>query len=431
MTRNFPSSPATGDIYTYNNTLYTFDGDKWVGYTYAASPQPAEGDTPSGPVDPASSAPPADSLLKTGDTMTGNLEFTDGSSTTTTLSTDGSAVFVGKVTSAETLTADTDGTLTTKKYVDDSVAAAGGGGGGGGGGSSDIFSDSNNNLGIGNDVFSTSPSTYINLAVGNGALRNISTGMQNIALGHYASQNLTGGFANIAIGHWSLNTNTVSDSNIAIGSNAMRSFAGADLSGRHVAIGYHALRALESGYGNTAIGMGAMEYCTTGQMNCAMGYGALSSVTTGSGNICIGPRTAPTPNSSVGDDSPVFNVTTEDNRIVMGHTAITNAYVQVAWEVTSDARDKMNFAEVPYGLDFINELEPITYQFKVDRDTETPHGPQRFGFKAQDILALEGSNPIIIDTEDPENLKYNGEHLVPVLVNAVKELTARLEAAGL
>jgi len=47
----------------------------------------------------------------------------------------------------------------------------------------------------------------------------------------------------------------------------------------------------------------------------------------------------------------------------------------------------------------------------------------RYGFKAQDILALEGDNPVIIDNEDADHLKYKGEHLVPVLVNAVQELT--------
>jgi hypothetical protein len=87
----------------------------------------------------------------------------------------------------------------------------------------------------------------------------------------------------------------------------------------------------------------------------------------------------------------------------------------------------MNLAPVPYGLDFVNQLKPTAYQFKVDRDTETPDGDVRYGFKAQDILALEGDNPVIIDVEDPDHLKYKGEHLVPVLVNAVQELTTMVK----
>jgi hypothetical protein len=132
--------------------------------------------------------------------------------------------------------------------------------------------------------------------------------------------------------------------------------------------------------------------------------------------------------------------------VVMGHTAVTNAYVQVAWTVVSDQRDKTNFGLVPHGLDFIKQLNPVSYQFKVDRDTDVANGPVRYGFKAQDILALEGEdNAVIIDNENPDKLRYNGEALVPVLVNAIKEqqsiietqqeqinnLLARLDAAGI
>jgi hypothetical protein len=132
--------------------------------------------------------------------------------------------------------------------------------------------------------------------------------------------------------------------------------------------------------------------------------------------------------------------------VVMGSTSVTNAYIQVAWTVVSDARDKTNFGIVPHGLDFVKQLNPISFQFKENRDATEPHGPVRYGFKAQDILALEGEdNAVIIDNEDPEKLRYNGEALVPVLVNAIKEqqsiieqqqvqinaLLARLDAAGI
>jgi hypothetical protein len=42
-------------------------------------------------------------------------------------------------------------------------------------------------------------------------------------------------------------------------------------------------------------------------------------------------------------------------------------------------------------------------------------------------MALEGDNPVIIDNEFEDALKYKGEHLVPVLVNAIKELKTRIE----
>ena len=87
----------------------------------------------------------------------------------------------------------------------------------------------------------------------------------------------------------------------------------------------------------------------------------------------------------------------------------------------------MNFAPITHGLDFVSKLNPVSYQFKQTRESDVPHGPIRYGFKAQEILALEGNNPVIIDNEDSEKLRYNGEALVPVLVKAIQELTAQVE----
>ena len=110
----------------------------------------------------------------------------------------------------------------------------------------------------------------------------------------------------------------------------------------------------------------------------------------------------------------------------MGSAVVSNAYVKVSWTVTSDARDKIVDGPVPHGLSFINNLEPVAFHFKMDRQSSIPYGPKRYGFLAQDVLALEGSDPVIIDNEDADNLRYAGESLVPVLVNAVKELSAQV-----
>ena len=52
------------------------------------------------------------------------------------------------------------------------------------------------------------------------------------------------------------------------------------------------------------------------------------------------------------------------------------------------------------------------------------HGPVRYGFKAQDILALEGDNPVIINNDNPNSLLYTDSNLTPVLVKAIQELKA-------
>jgi hypothetical protein len=166
---------------------------------------------------------------------------------------------------------------------------------------------------------------------------------------------------------------------------------------------------------------GALGSNTTGVGNVAVGYKALSVNTTGGGNTAINPT------NSTGEYTPVFNPITENNRFCAGSTAVTNAYVQVAWTVVSDARDKTDFAPVPHGLAFVNKLKPTAYRYKVSREEAEAHGPVRYGFKAQDVLALEGETPVIVDAEDLEKLRFNDQALIAVLVNAVQELSAKVK----
>ena len=124
----------------------------------------------------------------------------------------------------------------------------------------------------------------------------------------------------------------------------------------------------------------------------------------------------------------MINLTSsESNRIVIGNTSSTNAYIKIDWTVVSDLRDKTNIGTVPHGLNFVNQLNPISYQFKKSREDDTPHGELRYGFKAQEILALEGDNPVLVNNENEDSLKLTSAYLVPVLVNAIKELKARIE----
>jgi len=103
------------------------------------------------------------------------------------------------------------------------------------------------------------------------------------------------------------------------------------------------------------VGISALNTASTGSNNTALGAVSLYNLSSGSGNIGIGGF------SNGGSLAPVFNVTTEDNRIVMGTTTVTNAYIQVAWSVVSDARDKAEVNPIPHGLDFVKQLNPISY----------------------------------------------------------------------
>ena len=189
----------------------------------------------------------------------------------------------------------------------------------------------------------------------------------------------------------------------------------------NTAIGGGALSSNTTGNYNSAIGYAALQYNTTGFSNTASGFQALGNNTTGSGNIGIGGLT------SGASYSPAFNITTQINYISMGSTAVTNAYIQVAWTVNSDARDKINFADIPYGLDFVSQLKPLSYRFRESRESDVAVGDTHYGFKAQDILALEGDNPVIIDNKEENKLRFKDSNLIPILVKAIQELKAEID----
>jgi hypothetical protein len=251
-----------------------------------------------------------------------------------------------------------------------------------------------------------------NEAFGTGALVSNTTGYYNTASGRNALYSNTTGISNTAHGLGALYSNTTGNGNTASGEGALYSNT--------------------TGGSNTANGFNALYSNTTGNYNTASGRNALY-FSTGSSNTALGSQY-----TTAGTYAPAFNCTTEDNRVSIAHTGVTNAYINVAWTVVSDERDKTDFAPVPIGLEFINKLKPTSYRRKVSRDDPTPDGPVRYGFKAQDILLEEGATPVIVDNEDPDRLRLVDSNLLAVLVKAVQELStkndaleARLTAAGL
>jgi hypothetical protein len=258
-----------------------------------------------------------------------------------------------------------------------------------------------------------------NTADGMNALLYNTTGSQNTACGVSALRSNTTGVQNTACGEDSLVSNTTGVQNTACGVDALLS----NTTGyQNTACGQGALLSNTTGFQNTACGVSALQNNTAGIGNTANGFLALQNNTTGSGNTAINPL------NSAGVYAPVFAPVAENDRLCMGSTGVTNAYVQVAWTVVSDARDKINFSPVPHGLEFVKALQPTAYQFRTARDSEETNGGVRYGFKAQDVLALEGDNPVIVDNDDADKLRMIETALVPVLVKALQELNAKFDA---
>jgi len=301
------------------------------------------------------------------------------------------------------------------------------------------------------------PAATGNTAVGARALYASQDGYFNTAVGSDSLQGTLGGFQNTGCGKNTLYTNTTGDNNSAFGINALYSAIDAD---NNTAVGAYSQFYTGSGYTNTSSGYQSLYTNANGHDNAAYGalslYSALSSnntaigrssgfnVTTGAGNVILGTLTA------AGNNTPVFSVTTEDNRVVVGSTAVTNAYIQVAWTVVSDERDKTDVEDSPYGLSFVQSLRPVVYK-RDDRDrykeTDTDGNIAEFskdgsrkdqkytlGFIAQEIILAEkaaGAEDrkfLIADDEMADKLKITETKIIPALVKAIQELKAEFDA---
>jgi hypothetical protein len=256
------------------------------------------------------------------------------------------------------------------------------------------------NVGVGFDALKLSTSGQFSTAVGYSALSSNLIGSINTAVGALALQKNVAGISNTAIGHGSLAE--------VIGNGA--------ISGSYnTAIGSYSQAANVSGERNVSVGVSALNVNTSGGYNVAIGNSSLESCT-GSSNLEI--RSG---------NFPAFNITNQNNYISLGSSQSTMAYIKIAWTITSDARDKMNFGDVPHGLEFVTKLKPVSYQHKLSREEEVAHGPVRYGFLAQDILELEPDDSVIIDANDPESLRLTESNLLAVLVKAIQELKSELD----
>ena len=244
---------------------------------------------------------------------------------------------------------------------------------------------------------------------------NNSIGTGNVTLGSNAGDSLTSNNSyNTLIGMdagKALNTGT---SHVAVGYKALETSTAGTGS---VAVGYLALQDSNSTNFVTAVGWGAGKNATTGGLSSTfIGNGAGMQITTGGQNTCIGFNANPT---SVTASYQFTLGSTDIQTLRCNQTSITSL---------SDARDKTDIVDTPYGLDFINTLKPR--QFKWDtRDGNIKDGTLEQGFIAQELLeSANGNNDSLnlVLEDNPNKLEASAGNLIPLLVKAVQELSARV-----
>ena len=293
-----------------------------------------------------------------------------------------------------------------------------------------------NTTGGSNTAFGSNPLRYNTTGGGNTAfglqtLFNTTTGGNNTACGVNALYANTTASYNVAIGQEALRFNTTGGNNTANGFQALYSNTTAS---HNTANGHKALFSNTTGTYGTAGGYNALYTNTTGDGNTALGYEALYFNTTGTNNTSIGFQTSANTNpNTTGSNNTFLGYTatgasaTASNVITLGNNSIATLRCQVTTiTALSDARDKTNITNIPAGLDFINALRPVAFDWNMRDGAKV--GIHEFGFIAQELQEAQASTgitvPNLVSTENPDKLEASAGTLLPVLVNAVQELTA-------
>jgi hypothetical protein len=191
-------------------------------------------------------------------------------------------------------------------------------------------------------------------------------------------------------------------------------------------VGHGAGLAMTSGDENTMVGRLAGWYMLAGNENVIIGNrdnsGPLVVGTfTGNNNIVIGSGATPS------------NINGVNNEITLGNSSNTVLRCQ-ATTITSlsDERDKKEIQELPVGLNFVKGLKPVSFVWN-DRDNEDKRDIKDFGFIAQDLKKSQEDAELaetlkLVYEENPDKLEASYGKLVPILVKAIQELTAKVEA---
>lgn len=242
---------------------------------------------------------------------------------------------------------------------------------------------------------------------------------RNVSVGPYVAYSTMYTYYNVMVGHCSGYYACCSHDNVVLGNfnfKAAGNVYGNCNSHNNIAIGTNSMTC--AGYARCNIVIGA---CAGYRIGNSGGNGGCNNILIG-----IGAGT----NECIGGFLGLVNITgTCSNQIVLGNCCNTCARIKVNWTVTSDCRDKSCFCCVPHGLDFVRALEPKEYRFRSNgRLNDDVEDKKRYGFLAQEVLALEGDNPVVVSNEDSNSLTMTESHLIPILVNAIKELASRVEA---
>ena len=298
---------------------------------------------------------------------------------------------------------------------------------------------------VGYGALSLNTTGDYNAAVGYGCLDANTSGARNTAVGYTALGGNTTGSNNVAVGMEAMLFNTTGERNVAVGEAALT----ANTTGIYnVAVGYAALSNNTTANGNTAFGYRSGSFNTTGSGNSSLGYESLFNNTgsnntatghqagysnTGSGNTFVGytAGTAVTTGSNltvIGNTAAASSVTAT-NEITLGNSSVATLRCQVTTITSlSDARDKKDITPLSAGLNFVNQLKPVSFTWNMRDGGKV--GALDSGFVAQDLQQAQTNTniyiPNLVNDSNPDKLEAGYGTLIPVLTKAIQELSLEL-----
>jgi hypothetical protein len=270
------------------------------------------------------------------------------------------------------------------------------------------------NTAFGINALKSNTTGYENVGIGYNALSSNTTGKDNIGFGYNALKNNTDGNDNISIGYIALQNTTSGSRNVALGNATLTNNNG----NNNVGVGINSLQENSSGGDNVGVGYYSLRFNTTGSNNVGVGGLAANTLISGSNNICIGYDAQP-------------STTTISNEITLGNSSITSLRCQVT-TITglSDSRDKKDIVPLSNGLTFVDKLNPVSFKWNM-RTGEKVDVPD-IGFIAQELKSVQQETnitiPNLVYDVNPDRLEASYGTLIPILVSAIKELSAKVKA---
>ena len=254
-----------------------------------------------------------------------------------------------------------------------------------------------------------------NICIGKNAGAKLTTGYQNTFIGNNGADVVTEGVNNNNVGSGSMAIATTPDGTNTFGT---QNLAYLTTGNANDAFGANALYNVTTGYDNVGMGNATGTAINTGFRNTALGHEAGQVITTGSNNTLLG--YAATPSSA-----------TVSNEFTLGNSSVGALRCQqTSISALSDARDKTDIVNSPYGLAFVDSLKPRQFKWESRDGKVANDGETKLGFIAQELLEATNGNNDVLDLvyeNNPEKLEAKYGNLIPVLVKAIQELSIKVK----